>query len=164
MTIEPCPDHHPVAARERPMHTLSHAEIFVVAVARAWVAPHMRPDETHPDWRVLCRRVGIGEAGMAGFSTMMSVVGHHAQRLLDVRCCRCPSLGADEALMLRLFGALQAGDSLGALDVLSDWLPPGTVVPALRGAHGFAAHASMVGVDLPAPAEPLARRPDAPLH
>lgn len=160
--MEPCnPDHRP-APGERALLDLGPEELFVVAALRAWVAPVMRPGTPHPDWREMFRLAGVASAGAVGFDLLMSVVGGSAQRVIEVRCCRCPSLGADEVLMLRLVGALQNGDTLTALDVVSDWVPQGSVAPALRGAQRFAAMMSAAGHRLPPQAMPLAaiQRPE----
>ncbi|MBS7809399.1 hypothetical protein [Roseococcus pinisoli] len=152
--MEPCnPDHHP-APGERALLDLGPEELFVVAALRAWVAPLMRPGTPHPDWREMFRLAGVASAGAVGFDLMMSVVGESAQRIIEVRCCRCPSLGADEVAMLRLVEALQNDDTLSALDVISDWVPPGSVAPALRGAERFTAMMSAAGHRLPAQAMP----------
>lgn len=149
--MDPCNHDHRPAATERAMLDLGPEELFVVAALRAWVAPHMRPDGVHPDWRNLFRLAAVAAPGAAGFDQMMSVVGSSAQRVLEVRCCRCPTLGADEDAMLRLIAALQTGDTFGALDVLSDWLPSGAITPALRGAQCFAALTAAAGLRLPVP-------------
>jgi len=121
------------------MLDLGPDELFVVGALRAWVAPLMRPGSQHPDWRSLFGIAGVAAPGAAGFDLMLTVIAGSAQRLLEVRCCRCPTLGADEAAMLHLVSALQIGDVPGALDVLSDWLPPDSVPAALRAARHFAA-------------------------
>ena len=165
--MEPCnPDHRPVPG-ERALLDLGPEELFVVAALRAWVAPVMRPGMAHPDWREMFRLAGVSSAGAVGFDLLMSVVGSAAQRIIEVRCCRCPSLGADEVAMLRLVNAMQNADTLSALDVISDWVPPGSVAPALRGAQRFAAMMSAAGHRLPAQAIPMAamQRPEgAVLH
>jgi hypothetical protein len=105
--MEPCnPDHRP-APGERAILDLGPEELFVVAALRAWVAPVMRPGAPHPDWREMFRLAEVASAGAVGFDLLMSVVGSAAQRIIEVRCCRCPSLGADEVAMLRLVAALQ---------------------------------------------------------
>lgn len=165
--MEPCnPDHRP-APGERALLDLGPEELFVVASLRAWVAPVMRPGTPHPDWREMFRLAGVSTAGAVGFDLVMSVIGSAAQRIIEVRCCRCPSLGADEVLMLRLVEALQNGDTLTALDVISDWVPQGSVEPALRGAQRFVTMMSAAGHRLPPQEMPVAalQRPmDAVLH
>jgi len=160
--MEPCnPDHRPEPG-ERAILDLGAEELFVVASLRAWVAPMMRPGTPHPDWREMFRLAGVASAGAVGFELVMSVLGSTAQRVIEVRCCRCPSLGADEVRMLRLVAALQAGDTVAALDVIADWVPPGSITPALRGAERFAAMMSAAGHRLPPQEMPMAamRRPE----
>jgi len=165
--MEPCNPDHRAAPGERAILGLGPEELFVVAALRAWVAPVMRPGTPHPDWREMFRLAGVASAGAVGFELMMSVVGSAAQRIIEVRCCRCPSLGADEVAMLRLVAALQNDDTLSALDVISDWVPSGSVAPALRGAQRFAATMAAAGHRLPPQAIPMAamQRPEgASLH
>ncbi len=137
------------------MLDLGPEELFVVAALRAWVSPRMRPGTPHPDWQEMFRLAGVAADGALGFDLLMSVVGEAARRLIEVRCCPCPSLGADEGAMLRLVAALQDDDTLSALDVLSDWVAPGSVAPALRGARRFTAMMLAAGHRLPAQAPPI---------
>jgi hypothetical protein len=149
---------------ERGAMDLDSAELFVVATLRAWVAPHMRPGEQHPDWRELFRLAGVGMPGLLAFDGLMSIICAQAQRLIDVHCCRCPSLSDDERAMLRLVGALQAEELLGALDVLGDWLPGDAVGPALRAARRFAFAMSEAQLALPRIARPIATPVARTLH
>ncbi len=135
------------ADEDRRLTDLAPSELLVVSTLRAWTAP-LFGEEGH-DWRATCRSAGIGPEGQVGFEVLMSVVGASAQRLLEVRCPGCPSIGADEAAMLRLIAALQAEETLGALEVLADWLPEDAVGPALQGARGFARAAATAGLGGP---------------
>jgi hypothetical protein len=94
----------------------------------------------------------------------MSLIGAQAHRLIDVHCCRCPSLGEDERAMLRLIVALQSNELLGALEVLGDWLPVPAVGPALHAARRFALTLSEAHVILPRTAAPVALPPARTLH
>lgn len=144
-------DHRP-GPGDRATLDLDTAETFVVAALRCWVAPVMHPQGSHPDWRNVFRISGVAATGSGGFDLMMSIIAHSARRSLEVSCCRCPSLGVDEIAMLQLVGSLHGGDTSGALSVLSDWLPPGAVIPALQAAQRFAAATAAAGLRLPAPA------------
>ncbi|MBY0334140.1 MAG: hypothetical protein K2X49_26075 [Acetobacteraceae bacterium] len=143
-----CADHAPVPGRRGAMD-LDAAELFVIATLRAWVAPRMRPGDAHPDWRELFRMAGAGAPAIIAFDGLMSVIGAQAKRLIDVHCCRCPSLGEDETLMLRLVAALQAGETLPALAILGDWLPEEATGPALLAARRFALSIAETGLSLP---------------
>lgn len=56
------------------------------------------------------------------------------RRALDIRCCTCPQVGRDAEALLRIIGALQADDRLGAPDDIGDWLHPEGVMPAFHAA------------------------------
>lgn len=125
--------------------------LFTVGVLRAWVAPVMQPGHPHPDWREICRMIHLDTEGMRGFDRMMGLLTAHAQRLVEVRCCDCPSIGVDERAMLRLVGALQAGDRLSALEVLTGWMPTPIARMALGHALVFARAVAGAGLRLPPP-------------
>lgn len=163
MSEAACSDAHAPAPQERAALDLSAEELFVLGAFRAWVAPRMRPGGQHPDWRELFRLAGAPMAATMGFDAMLTVVSAHAQRLIEVRCCACPAVGKDEEGLLRSIAGLQAGESLPALDVLSDWLPPGLVAPALRGAQRFATLIAASGLHLPE-ARHAAPMPSRMLH
>jgi hypothetical protein len=158
-----CADDPAQAGTRGAMH-LGDAELFVVGTLRAWVAPIMRPGQPHPDWQELCRLAGVGTQGTSGFDTLMSVIAAQAKRLIDVHCCRCPGLGGDEAAMLCLVAALQAGETLAALDVLRDWLPDVAVGPALHAARRFALHTGKAGLTLPRRGQVIAFPTPRTLH
>lgn len=164
--MDTCHSDHRPGPGDRVTLDLGTAETFVVAALRCWVAPIMHPQGSHPDWQNVFRISGVAAAGAIAFDLMMSIVARSARRSLEVSCCRCPLLGADEIAMLQLVGSLHGGDTAGALSVLSDWLPPGAVPPALQAAQRFAAAASAAGLQLPAPAAwevPLQAPPEGAL-
>jgi len=158
MSEAACTHAHAPAPLERAALDLCAGELFVLGAFRAWVAPRMRPDGQHPDWRELFRLAGAPMAAAVGFDAMLTVVSSHAHRLIEVRCCACPAVGKDEEGLLRLAAGLQRGESLPALDVLSDWLPAGLVAPALRGAQRFATLIAASGLRLPAARHPVPSR------
>jgi hypothetical protein len=148
----PCAEHMPRPGASD-MMALGPAALFAVAAMRAWAAPLMRPDAPHPDWRHLFGLARLAPQGLVGFEVLMTILGTHAQRLIDVHCCACPSLGEDERGMLRLVAAIQAGAIPDAIGVLAGWLPAEAVGPALNGARAFAAGMVEAGLHLlPEPA------------
>lgn len=147
-----CHSDHFLKPGDRATLDLDAAETFVVAAMRCWVAPVLHPQGHHPDWRNVFRISGVAAMGLGGFDVMMAIIARSARRSLEVSCCHCPSLAADEIAMLRLVGSLHGGDTWGALSVLSDWLPPGAVTPALQAAQRFAAATVTAGLRLPTPA------------
>ncbi|WP_439598315.1 hypothetical protein [Falsiroseomonas sp.] len=121
---------------------------LVVAALRAWMAPRHRPAGPHPDWQEILTLAGVRPAGALGFGLLMSVVLRGAVRQLDVRPCDGTGLGRDEAVLLDLVAALQRGDCLSAIGGLSEWLAPGDLRAALRGAQIFARHTAAAGLHL----------------
>lgn len=157
MPADDCGHHLEPAPGERSALDLASGELFVLAALRAWVAPLRDPEGSHPDWRALFRMAGVAAEAAQGFDQLMGIVARGAIRLLDVRCCRCPGLGADEEALLRITAALQAGEALTALDELAGWLPQAALVPALQGAQRFATLTAAAGLRLPSapsPAQP----------
>lgn len=147
-----CPDGHP--ASEQEVRQLDIPALLVVGTLRAWVAPLTNPGGDHPDWRQILTLAGVPGEAATSFHGMMELVAGHARRLIEVRCCQCPALGADEAHMLTLVATLQAGDAFTPVRILSDWLPPGLVAPALAAAQRFAGLLSAEGLRLPGPTRP----------
>ncbi|MBU8541179.1 hypothetical protein [Falsiroseomonas tokyonensis] len=145
-------DHLLPAPGERPMQELGAAELLVAGALRAWVAPLLAPAGRHPDWRRYLALGGVVAEGAEAFDRLMRLLAHSARRSLDVRCCRCPGLSPDEAALLQLTAAVQAGQSFAALDVLMDWLPEPALMPALAAARDFGAALQRAGAMLPAPA------------
>ncbi|NKC32112.1 hypothetical protein [Falsiroseomonas selenitidurans] len=146
MHHQPCDPFHQPAEGEVPMQSLARAERLVVVAMRAWAAPHRAPGQPHPDWRGVLAAAGLAPVGLIGFDLLMSVLARGARRNLDVRCCHCPGVGADEAALVDLLAALQRNDELGALGVLGDWLPGEAIGPALRGARRFAGQLLAIGL------------------
>jgi hypothetical protein len=153
-------NHTEPAPGERAALDLGSGELFVLAALRAWVAPHRDPEGVHPDWRSLFAMAGVAAEAAQSFDRLLGIVACGATRLLDMRCCRCPGIGADEEALLRIVAALQGGDALSALDDLADWLPPSALTPALQGAQRFAALTAAAGLRLPL-APPAAHSPAA---
>lgn len=148
----PCsPNHHPVPG-DRATADLDTAETVVVAALRCWVAPIMHPQGHHPAWQAVFQLAGVAEDASPDFNLLMTILARSAQRMLEVRCCHCPSLGTDEIAMLELVGSLQEGNTLGALSVLSDWLPPAAIGPALLAAKRFSEAMSAAGLRVSASA------------
>lgn len=103
---------------------LDTTETFVVATARLWAAPHRDPWQVHPDWRDGFRAAGITADGAHAFDALFWIVVAGGLRSLDIRCPRCPRLGADEGLLLRLVAHAQAGRPAQVEATLGAWLPP----------------------------------------
>ncbi|MBU8539522.1 hypothetical protein [Falsiroseomonas tokyonensis] len=136
------------AFRETHLPGLAPPESLVVAALRAWMAPRPRAAGPQPDWQRMLALAGVQPAGALGFGLLMSVLRRGAVRPLDVRPCGGPGLGRDESVLLDLVAALQRGDCLSAIGGLSEWLAPGDLRPALRGAEIFARHTAAAGLHL----------------
>lgn len=136
---------------------LDTAETFVLATTRLWAAPHRDPWHPHPDWRGGFRAAGVDSDGAHAFDTLFWIVVAGGHRVLDVRCPRCPRLGADEAWMLQLTGYAQMGRSDLTELALGHWLPA-------TAARAAVVHATIFGSALVAAGlmVPLHRRMSRP--
>jgi len=143
-------------ARGRLVDSLDPASLVIIAALRAWVAPHRAPDLPAPDWRAAFRLLGASSVMVDRFDALMWRVRHGMRRPLDIRCCACPRVGADEEVLLQLIGALQRGDRLAALDGLTDCLGE-AAPPALGTASALAAVLGEAGLRIAAASQ--ARRP-----
>lgn len=133
---DPCP--LPAYSQDVALAELRTAELFVVASARLWVAPLSEPHRAHPDWRQGFRAAAIDGMGFHGFDTLFTIVANAAQRSLDIRSPRRPTLGADEVRLLLLIGLLQTERRDDAAAILDEWLPPAAARAALPAAAAFA--------------------------
>ena len=160
-----CHHHHDEAtAPGRPVLSLEAEALFVVGVCRAWTAalqpadpetpdwetPNSEtPDSESPDWRHIFTLASLPPEAAAAYASFMTLVMQSRRRPLDIRGCSCPEVGRDEEALLRLIGAVQAGDLLAALDELDDWLRPGNRTPVLRAAGTVAALFEAHDIQLP---------------
>lgn len=125
-------------AEGRQTMALEAEALFVVAVLRSWIAAQRPGGDDGPDWHHIFVLADLPPDVSASFGCFMSIVHQAMVRALDVRCCACPQVGRDEEAVLRVIGALQADDRLGALDDIADWLHPEGVMPALKAAEELA--------------------------
>lgn len=128
---------------------LDTAETFVVATARLWAAPHRDPWQPHPDWRGGFRAAGIDPDGAHAFDTLFWIVVAGGNRTLDIRCPRCPRLGADEAWLLQLTGYAQMGRSDLTEIALGHWLPAAAGRAATVHASIFGGALAAAGLMVP---------------
>lgn len=136
-------------AEGRPTMALEAEALFVVAVLRSWIAAQRPGGDNSPDWRRIFVLAELPPNVSASFGCFMSIVRQSMSRALDIRCCACPQVGHDEEALLRIIGALQADDRLGALDDIADWLHPGGVMPTLNAAVELAGFLASYDVLLP---------------
>ena len=135
-----CHHHHDAAAPSgRPVLSLEAEALFVIGVSRAWTAALVPADPDAPNWRQIFTLASLPPEAAAAYGSFMTLVMQSRRRPLDIRGCSCPEVGRDEEALLRLVGAVQAGDLLAALDELDDWLWPGNRTPVLRAAGTVAA-------------------------
>ncbi len=152
-----------VYAPETPLQELGTAELFLVSVARLWLARRRDPDGAGPDWRAGFRAADIGGDGAGAFVGLCRIVGVAARRRLDVRRRADPILGVDEAWFLRIVSLLQHGRAADAAAILTDWLPTAAVRLALPQATRLAAALDAAGLRVPLRhGEAGRRRPHGP--
>ena len=124
----------PQYVAEMPLAGLRTAELFLLTTLRLWLAAHRRADV--PDWRQGFAAAGLMEDGAPDFDMTLRILVAGARRL-DSRPAGHPRLSADEARMLRLFGALQRGDTGEAVGILQASLPSEPLRWLLRYARSF---------------------------
>jgi hypothetical protein len=140
----PFADCRSVYADDTTLFDLGTAELFVVTVLRLWADP-----APLADWRSAFRVAGALPGGAPAFGSLMWVVAGAARRALDVRERRCPALGRDEGMLLRLISLLQRDRTVEAAAVLAEWLPPAGVRLAAREAGMLAMALAGAGLMVP---------------
>jgi len=145
----------PAPAPETPMALLSTAELFLITCL--WLRAAAWPEGAEQDacWRAGFAAAGIAPQGAAAFDTFFRILRAASPQALPARCPRCPGLGRDEVLLLRLIGLLQRGEDEGAAEILADWLCPTAARMAMLPARGLAAALAASRLILPR------RHPDA---
>jgi hypothetical protein len=102
---------------------LPPTERFFLWAIRAWASAHTDITEV---WSSLDRgftREHIPNA-LEPFDRMMSAVFAGLARWPDIRCVRCPYVGAEEAHLLAALAALRRGNEITARAALHDWIRP----------------------------------------
>jgi hypothetical protein len=117
-----------------PLAGFKTAELVLLATLRLWLAAHRRANV--PDWRQGLAAAGLLEDGAPDFDMTLRILVAGV-RQLDSRPACHPRLSADEARLLRLFGALQRGETSEAVDSLQAWLPSKPLRWLLRYARSF---------------------------
>lgn len=98
-------------------------ECFFLWAIRAWASAHTDISEV---WSSLDRgftREHVPDA-LEPFDRMMSAVFAGLTRWPDIRCVRCPYVGAEEARLLAVLAALRYGDEITARAALHGWIRP----------------------------------------
>jgi hypothetical protein len=140
--------HRNADPQSRRTSELEAEEVFTVAVVRAWVSAQRPADDCPPGWQDVFSMASLPVECATAFGTFMATIRRTMQRSLDIRCRRCPLVGADEEAMLRILGAIPAGDRLAAHEALSTWLATEGVMPAIDAAGRFMALLGAHGIEL----------------
>jgi hypothetical protein len=117
-----------------PLAGFKTAELLLLATLRLWLAAHRRAQA--PDWRRGLAAAGLMEDGAPDFDMTLRILVAGV-RQLDSRPAGHPRLSGDEARLLRLFGALQHGETGEAVGILQAWLPSKPLRWLLRYAGSF---------------------------
>ena len=136
----------PPYVAEMPLAGFKTAELLLLTTLRLWLAAHSRA--AVPDWRRGLAAAGLAEDGAPDLDMTLRIL-IAGVRELDSRGTAHPRLGADEARLLRLFGALQHGDTGEAVEILQAWLPSRPLRWLLRYARNFADVMAMQKLILP---------------
>jgi hypothetical protein len=102
---------------------LQPTERFFLWAIRAWASAHTDITEMWPSLDRGFTREHIADA-LEPFDRMMSAVFAGLARWPDIRCVRCPYLGAEEARLLTTLAALRCRDDIAARAALHDWIRP----------------------------------------
>ena len=124
----------PPYVAEMPLAGFKTAELFLLTTLRLWLAAQRRA--TVPDWRRGLAAAGLAEDGAPDLDMTLRILVAGA-RTLDSRETAHPRLSADEARLLRLFGALQRDETGEAVAILQAWLPSKPLRWLLRYARSF---------------------------
>jgi len=148
--VPSCPAHACVSSDAIGVDNLPLPERVLLWAIRSWSAYHC--DLTAI--RSSLERV-FTEAGMSGaspsFDRMMTALFAGLRRWPDVRCVRCPRLGADESRLLGACGHLQRGEEGSARRLLHEWVVRPAVRTACEHAAEFVGFASAAGLQFQAP-------------
>ena len=133
----------PPYVAEMPLAGFKTAELFLLTTLRLWLAAHRRVQV--PDWRQGLAAAGLMEDGAPDFDMTLRILAAGVRgagdafcaAYLDSRAAGHPRLSADEARLLRLFGALQRGETGDAVGILQAWLPSKPLRWLLRYARSF---------------------------
>jgi hypothetical protein len=124
----------PPYVAEMPLAGFKTAELFLLTTLRLWLAAQRHT--AVPDWRRGLAAAGLAEDGAPDLDMALRILVAGA-RTLDSRAANHPRLSADEARLLRLFGALQHGDTAATVEILQAWLPAKPLRWLLRYARSF---------------------------
>lgn len=138
-----------VAAPAARIGQLRTAELLVLAAARLWVADYLDPHRHGPNWRDGFRAAGLDRASGDQFDALFAVLAAGAIREICFHRPTCACLGADEALLLRVFFELQRGRAEAAARLLAAVLAPAAVRLALLPAGRVAMAMAGAGIFLP---------------
>lgn len=134
---------------------LTLAEQFLLWACRHWVANHRNIAEAMPRLRQGFTVAGVEEA-ILPFHCLMTVLAQHHTRPLDLGCGGCGTLGADEAMLLRVVGGCQRCCYSLAATMLQDCLPGTAARIAADHADRVARHFAAAGLVLPVRQGPAA--------
>lgn len=138
--------HHP---GERAVLGLEPEPLFLLAALRTWTAAQGPEPGDAEGWREVFAMAELPAQAADAFAAFLQAIHHGLRRPLGIRCCQCRGVGEDEAEMLGLVAALQAGDRLAAMDTLLDWLDWQAAMPALALGAAFAAELAAGEVFMP---------------
>jgi hypothetical protein len=124
----------PPYVAEMPLAGFKTADLVLLTTLRLWLATHRRV--AVPDWRRGLAAAGLADDGAPDLDMALRIL-IAGVRQLDSRETAHPRLSADEARLLRLFGALQYGDTGEAVEILQAWLPSKPLRWLMRHARSF---------------------------
>jgi len=135
--------------------SLAFPEQFLVWAARLWVAKLKEPMAALPSLHAGFQMAGVPDS-LLGLDAVLGAVAESALRPLDVRCLKCRSLGADEALLLRAVSLAQHNRFVESARIIAEWLPPMEARIAHRHLRALASEFLEADLSLPLRPSPTA--------
>ena len=108
------------------VNSLSFAEQFVIWATRISLCQDVSTEQAQDTLEIAFERLRIPEAlhSFLDFVGVAAIAWNNADRVPDVHCTQCPSVGEDEWRLLQAVAALQRRDVNLASSWIRDTMPP----------------------------------------
>lgn len=128
---------------------MTKAERLVAMSFRLWALPYAHAEQSHPDWMIGFRTLGLEHIGLELFHPLMETIFESTQRIVEIHHLKCCSVTDDEAFFLRCISLYQHQKIDEAKLILAAWLPQGSARIAASLASRLAAALDAAQLSLP---------------